>query len=64
MGPSSPSNPFLPELTGPSSPESPFPSGPSGPGGNEVDTGTDDVNCDYLGTCYDGQYQLALPDKI
>jgi len=53
VGPSSPSNPFLPELTGPSSPESPFPSGPSGPGGNEVDTGTDDVNCDYLGTCYD-----------
>ena len=26
---------------------------------NSVDTGTnlDDVNCDYLGTCYDGQHK-------
>ena len=38
-----------------------FPLGPNGGGGgdnidNNIDTGdeTNDVNCDYLGTCYDG----------
>ena len=42
-----------------------FPLGPNGGGGdnidNSIDTGdeTNDVNCDYLGTCYDGM-QIIL----
>ena len=46
-----------------------FPLGPNGGGGdnidNSIDTGdeTNDVNCDYLGTCYDGM-QIILQQAI
>lgn len=44
--------------------------GPGGPGGagltdNTIDTGLDDnVNCDYLGTCYDGKEGSKIENEM
>ena len=50
---------------GPLNPFDNFPGGPNGGGDNidnNIDTGDDnDVNCDYLGTCYDGMSSLFWP---
>ena len=51
---------------GPLNPFDNFPGGLNGGGDNidnNIDTGDDnDVNCDYLGTCYDGMSIFDLED--